>query len=78
MTVAPYTALDRSGFVALFDRKSDFAEWEIALREMIKGLASHSPADITRSIKRLEKLRSVGIGGRQRAMQRVDSNRTAV
>lgn len=62
--VVPRSAADNEAFQALFERSSEYAEMNAALTEARKALSSQTPAEITKTLKRLRKERD--------ALQRID------
>jgi hypothetical protein len=53
--VAPRTPRDESAFLALFDRSTEYAELTGRLSEARKVFAAQSPADVSKTVKRLRK-----------------------
>ncbi|RJF96001.1 chromate resistance protein ChrB domain-containing protein [Noviherbaspirillum saxi] len=55
--VVPRSATDNEAFQALFDRFSEYAEMNAGLTQARKALPSQTPAEITKTLKRLRKER---------------------
>jgi hypothetical protein len=55
--VTPRSAADNDAFQALFDRSSEYAEIVAAFTQARKALPSQTPAEITKTLKRLRKER---------------------
>jgi hypothetical protein len=55
LTVQAQSADENSAYLALFDRTGDYAEWLKVLAAIRKTLPSATPADITRSLRKLRR-----------------------